>query len=557
MAARIVPYGIWKSQSQYGWCIIAEGESDCWAAWKHGVPCIGLPGSASTSPLLLEHVAQFAKLYVHSEPDKAGREFPGNVAARLVEIGWAGELAVITLDHVTRRNGSRVKDISDLHILAPSNVNRWIGQAIAAAQPLPPRAAVTHHVRAASETHYQHTDDTADWHAFLDGVDLEALINAEIGHRAGSKKRWCCPFHNDDDIKPDFGIFRRNGRQYWKCHSGQCGKGGDAAKFIQELRRLTFSEAMNYLGFLRRKPADIQAMGGEGRTKSDTIGGLQCGISLYKEPYREIPHWNPLDERKSVRPTPSQNKGEEKNDVVRMLDEFHTVPTFKKKLSPCRRAKVPMRNVDEKYQEPIFAFPCWRRTGCDICSPIWVENRVGWFSEIITQWDAAYAIATPDDTIAANVVHAIVAARKDGKPAFYIRIPITGGTFVISNHSHPLTRKLDNAGEPNLDPQSVLAKSIDEATREVHPTHKDRYRNITASRSIAYHDERVKGGGQYEFNSSLANHPRYDPRKPLEELAADIAGDPKYEHYGVASREMYTVAMLRRIPVLLDDWKKV
>ena len=51
-----------------GWVLIVEGESDCWTAWKHGVPAIGVPGKATWKPAWAEHFAG-VDVYVWQEPD--------------------------------------------------------------------------------------------------------------------------------------------------------------------------------------------------------------------------------------------------------------------------------------------------------------------------------------------------------------------------------------------------------------------------------------------------------------------------------------------------------
>ncbi len=46
--ARVMPYGLQRlaEARRAGWVLIVEGESDCWTAWHHGLPALGVPGKA-------------------------------------------------------------------------------------------------------------------------------------------------------------------------------------------------------------------------------------------------------------------------------------------------------------------------------------------------------------------------------------------------------------------------------------------------------------------------------------------------------------------------------
>lgn len=41
-------YGLWRLDSirDAGWCLLVEGESDCWTAWEQGLPALGVPGKS-------------------------------------------------------------------------------------------------------------------------------------------------------------------------------------------------------------------------------------------------------------------------------------------------------------------------------------------------------------------------------------------------------------------------------------------------------------------------------------------------------------------------------
>jgi hypothetical protein len=108
---------------------LVEGESDCWTLWFHGEPALGLPGSDTVAKTLHRgHVEPFQLLYVVRESDDAGEQFVENVARRLAELNWRGELRVVRL--------GTAKDPSNLHCQDPDRfAQRW-QEAIKAAEPL-------------------------------------------------------------------------------------------------------------------------------------------------------------------------------------------------------------------------------------------------------------------------------------------------------------------------------------------------------------------------------------------------------------------------------------
>ena len=59
--------------------------------------------------------------------------------------------------------------------------------------------------------------------------------------RAGKSLRGCCPLHGEKT--PSFYVSPDEG--YWKCFG--CGKGGDVIKFVEEIEKVSFREALTYL----------------------------------------------------------------------------------------------------------------------------------------------------------------------------------------------------------------------------------------------------------------------------------------------------------------------
>ncbi|QIP16780.1 hypothetical protein G8759_31145 [Spirosoma aureum] len=81
---------------------------------------------------------------------------------------------------------------------------------------------------------------------FLDRLRAQADIVFIIGElweikKAGSNYKGCCPFHTEKS--PSFSV--SPGKQIFKCYG--CGKGGDLFRFVQDFKRLTFSEAVHYV----------------------------------------------------------------------------------------------------------------------------------------------------------------------------------------------------------------------------------------------------------------------------------------------------------------------
>jgi hypothetical protein len=83
----------------------------------------------------------------------------------------------------------------------------------------------------------------------LSKTDLTDLVEKAGG--VVKKNRCACPIHGGHDIT-GFSIYNDNGRQHWKCFSGDCG-GGDAIDFVMVWRGYDFKRACEFLG------GDVQA----------------------------------------------------------------------------------------------------------------------------------------------------------------------------------------------------------------------------------------------------------------------------------------------------------
>ncbi len=78
-------YGLWRLADAGGWLLLVEGESDCHAAWLHGLPALGVPGAQNWRPEWAEHV-RGRKVYAWQEPDAGGATFVKSIAANLPDV---------------------------------------------------------------------------------------------------------------------------------------------------------------------------------------------------------------------------------------------------------------------------------------------------------------------------------------------------------------------------------------------------------------------------------------------------------------------------------------
>ncbi len=130
----LAAYGQWKldEANRAGFCIIVEGESDCWALWYHKLPALGLPGSSTAKTLEIEYVAALQKVYIVREPDQGGETFVKLVVERLRKIGFQGQAFEL-------RMPKGVKDPAELHGRHAAQPKRFLAEietAIKASLPL-------------------------------------------------------------------------------------------------------------------------------------------------------------------------------------------------------------------------------------------------------------------------------------------------------------------------------------------------------------------------------------------------------------------------------------
>ena len=86
----------------------------------------------------------------------------------------------------------------------------------------------------------------SSFRAFADQVRAAADIVEVVSQyaelkRAGVNLKACCPFHQEKT--PSFHV--HPGKQIFKCFG--CGKGGDVIRFVREIERVDFREALEIL----------------------------------------------------------------------------------------------------------------------------------------------------------------------------------------------------------------------------------------------------------------------------------------------------------------------
>lgn len=79
----------------------------------------------------------------------------------------------------------------------------------------------------------------------LNNADLRQLVE-RAGSQPGNHGNCACPLHGGES-ENGFSIFHKDGRDYWKCWSADCGA-GDAITFVQKWMNMDFKHACAFLG---------------------------------------------------------------------------------------------------------------------------------------------------------------------------------------------------------------------------------------------------------------------------------------------------------------------
>lgn len=118
--AKVALYGLDRLDSEAGYVVLVEGESDAQTLWLHGISALGVPGAQSFRPEWSELLAGLT-VYVWPEPDAAGAQFLQRIGAAVPEC--------LALTPPAGR-----KDISECH-LAGENIPQLVAVLRAKAQP--------------------------------------------------------------------------------------------------------------------------------------------------------------------------------------------------------------------------------------------------------------------------------------------------------------------------------------------------------------------------------------------------------------------------------------
>jgi hypothetical protein len=118
---RVLLYGLGRKGRDW-WCLLFEGETDCWTAWLYDLPAVGIPGASTWRPEWAEHFRGM-QVYLWQEPDEAGQALPAKIGKDLPD------LMVIQAPE-------GIKDLNEAHVKGedvPALVERLKAQAIPAA----------------------------------------------------------------------------------------------------------------------------------------------------------------------------------------------------------------------------------------------------------------------------------------------------------------------------------------------------------------------------------------------------------------------------------------
>ena len=105
-------------------------------------------------------------------------------------------------------------------------------------------------------------------------IDIEKLLAKtdlrELVEKAGGTldhDRCACPLHGSHNSN-SFAVYRKDGRDLWKCHSGDCGS-GDAIDFLRAWRGFTFYKACEFLGAdTQSDPIEMKRLADERHAKA-------------------------------------------------------------------------------------------------------------------------------------------------------------------------------------------------------------------------------------------------------------------------------------------------
>lgn len=84
-----------------------------------------------------------------------------------------------------------------------------------------------------------------DVNSIIQNADLRQLVG-RAGGQPDTHGRCSCPIHGGEN-ESGFSIFNKDGRDYWKCWTGDCGS-GDVIDFVKAWQGIDFKDACAFLG---------------------------------------------------------------------------------------------------------------------------------------------------------------------------------------------------------------------------------------------------------------------------------------------------------------------
>jgi hypothetical protein len=136
--AKLCLYGLNRLEHarEVGYVVLVEGESDTQTLWHHGYPALGLPGAGNWNEERdVEHLAGLEAIYVLIEPDRGGQAVLKWVSASKI----AERVRLVRL--------GETKDVSELHLVDPTQFRERFEQASQSATPWAEHARIESDLR--------------------------------------------------------------------------------------------------------------------------------------------------------------------------------------------------------------------------------------------------------------------------------------------------------------------------------------------------------------------------------------------------------------------------
>jgi len=228
-----------SSVDLYGWdvlrlhpnrIVICEGEFDRLVLEGKGFEAVTSTGGAGTfRPEWAKEFKAIPEVYICFDRDDAGRRGAFRVA-RLIP-----DAKIVELPEEVGEGG----DVTDFFVRLGKSSEDFLAL-LADAKPVPPPEEPARAPRSMSDSGTSRLHDEAE--RVKRNVSLAELVDYYMElRRVGKTYMGRCPFHKDRD--PSFTVYPETGT----FHCFGCGAHGDAITFLQKVRHLSFSQALEVL----------------------------------------------------------------------------------------------------------------------------------------------------------------------------------------------------------------------------------------------------------------------------------------------------------------------